>query len=132
MQNPDKARQSMTAPVRVVPCRASLFCFCFCVFYFNCFFLMVLRAVVLHLHQQGCATWPAFWLVGKNLARWPSEGEIDVIEAVNTDTQVTSTLHTSEGCMQANVSVDMYSGDAVDANLPERSCLGNTVCTHAK
>eukprot|EP00618_Florenciella_parvula_P033939 CAMPEP_0119522638 /NCGR_PEP_ID=MMETSP1344-20130328/37909_1 /TAXON_ID=236787 /ORGANISM="Florenciella parvula, Strain CCMP2471" /LENGTH=160 /DNA_ID=CAMNT_0007560687 /DNA_START=31 /DNA_END=510 /DNA_ORIENTATION=- len=28
----------------------------------------------------GCATWPAFWLVGPS---WPSGGEIDIIEGVD-------------------------------------------------
>ena len=44
---------------------------------------------------HGCATWPAFWMVGPN---WPSGGEIDIIEGVNTNTQNQMTLHTSDGC----------------------------------
>ena len=43
----------------------------------------------------GCGTWPAWWLVGPN---WPNNGEIDIIEGVNTQTQDKSTLHTSYGC----------------------------------
>lgn len=47
----------------------------------------------------GCATWPAFWLVGPS---WPSNGEIDIIEGVNTQTFVSTTLHTNDGCKQTN------------------------------
>ncbi|MCJ1258030.1 hypothetical protein MMC24_005859 [Lignoscripta atroalba] len=45
----------------------------------------------------GCSTWPALWL--SDTSNWSINGEIDVIEAVNTATignQVT--LHTSNDC----------------------------------
>ena len=45
----------------------------------------------------GCATWPAIWL--SDAYNWPTNGEIDVIEAVNQATNgVQSTLHTTNGC----------------------------------
>ena len=44
---------------------------------------------------EGCGTWPAWWLVGPD---WPNNGEIDIIEGVNTQVQDKSTLHTSSGC----------------------------------
>jgi hypothetical protein len=44
----------------------------------------------------GCGTWPAWWLVGPN---WPNNGEIDIIEGVNANTVVSTTLHTSNNCM---------------------------------
>ena len=49
---------------------------------------------LLHM-PQGCGTWPAWWFVGPN---WPSGGEIDVIEGVNNQTSVQTTLHTTPGC----------------------------------
>lgn len=45
----------------------------------------------------GCATWPALWL--SDPSNWPSNGEIDVMEAVNTATDGNQmTLHTTNGC----------------------------------
>ncbi|KAI6353992.1 hypothetical protein MCOR25_008813 [Pyricularia grisea] len=66
----------------------------------------------------GCGTWPALWLAG--LTRWPRDGEIDVMEAVNraTDGNLQS-LHTSGGCSMEGVrrimtgaaaKADCYSG----------------------
>jgi hypothetical protein len=45
----------------------------------------------------GCGTWPAFWTLGKITEDmpWPTNGEIDVIEAWNLNTQNTMTLHTT-------------------------------------
>jgi hypothetical protein len=54
--------------------------------------------VVLNITHMpaGCGTWPAFWMVGPS---WPNSGEIDILEGVNTQTAVQSTLHTNEGCV---------------------------------
>lgn len=51
---------------------------------------------VLHT-PYGCGTWPALWLADP--AHWPDNGEIDVIEAVNTATTGNQiSLHTTKGC----------------------------------
>ncbi|TLD19739.1 hypothetical protein PspLS_09504 [Pyricularia sp. CBS 133598] len=66
----------------------------------------------------GCGTWPALWLAG--LTKWPRDGEIDIMEAVNraTDGNLQS-LHTSGGCSMEGVrrimtgvaaKADCYSG----------------------
>ena len=45
----------------------------------------------------GCATWPALWL--SDPSNWPENGEIDVMEAVNTAaTGNQMTLHTTDDC----------------------------------
>jgi len=43
----------------------------------------------------GCGTWPAYWLVGPD---WPYNGEIDIIEGVNTLLSDSMSLHTDSGC----------------------------------
>ncbi|MGZ3656974.1 MAG: glycoside hydrolase family 16 protein, partial [Bdellovibrionota bacterium] len=44
---------------------------------------------------EGAGTWPAFWSFG---AHWPNNGEIDVIEGVNSGNSNQSTIHTRAGC----------------------------------
>ncbi|KAL3807547.1 hypothetical protein ACHAXA_001131 [Cyclostephanos tholiformis] len=48
---------------------------------------------------DGCGVWPAFWLTDE--ARWPMNGEVDVLEGVNGQTTAKTALHTSNQC-------DMY------------------------
>ncbi|KAF7320786.1 GH16 domain-containing protein [Mycena chlorophos] len=43
----------------------------------------------------GLTTWPAYWSFGAN---WPTQGEIDVIEGVNSATTNQMTLHTGPNC----------------------------------
>lgn len=56
----------------------------------------------------GCGTWPAWWLVGPD---WPNNGEIDIIEAVNDENLVATTLHTRNGCTQNGVNPNSFQGD---------------------
>ena len=37
--------------------------------------------------------WPAFWMLGTNGKTWPACGEIDIMEAFNTRTDIQSTIH---------------------------------------
>jgi hypothetical protein len=72
----------------------------------------------------GCGTWPAFWLVGPN---WPNEGEIDIIEGVDNQTVVFTTLHTSEGCSMCSESTNSFTGkwNIGSAGNPSCDCYIN-------
>ena len=63
--------------------------------------IVVLDAV--HM-PTGCGTWPAFWSNGPN---WPSGGEIDIVEGVNTYTNNQVTLHTDPGCTLPSTNADV-------------------------
>ncbi|RFU81441.1 glycoside hydrolase family 16 [Trichoderma arundinaceum] len=56
-------------------------------------------ADIAHMPGSICGAWPAMWMVGPN---WPSSGEIDIIEGVNTQTTDSITLHTSPGFTVSN------------------------------
>lgn len=50
----------------------------------------------------GCGIWPAFWLTDET--DWPKNGEIDILEGINTQRTAKTALHTSESCsMYAHV-----------------------------
>jgi len=69
----------------------------------------------------GCATWPAWWIVGPN---WPNMGEIDIIEGVNTDSAVHTTLHTNAGCDMSHESAPMsgsWASKNCDVKAPGQS-----------
>ncbi|MCJ1443475.1 MAG: hypothetical protein MMC23_003973 [Stictis urceolatum] len=53
---------------------------------------------VAHMPGGTCGTWPAFWSFGNGGSGWPSQGEIDIIEGANDQTQNYMTLHSSPGC----------------------------------
>ena len=48
-----------------------------------------------HMPAGACGTWPAFWLLGPD---WPNNGEVDIIEGVNSQSSNNMALHTSAGC----------------------------------
>ena len=51
----------------------------------------------------GCGVWPAWWLTDEKA--WPDNGEIDILEGINTQSVAKTALHTSEDCsMYAHVS----------------------------
>lgn len=55
-----------------------------------------------HHMPTGCGTWPAFWMYGEDAAHpWPEWGEYDIIETLNRDTRITTSLHTNQGCDQS-------------------------------
>jgi hypothetical protein len=48
---------------------------------------------------EGCGTWPAFWMYGPN---WPSGGEVDIVEGVNSQATNSFAGHTGPGCSITN------------------------------
>ena len=79
-------------------------------------------ADIKHMPSQACAVWPAFWTVGEN---WPNNGEIDILENVNLETQNRVTLHTSAGCVMKSA------GSSERSTLLEDDCNtdeGRTGC----
>ena len=54
-----------------------------------------LKSHILYYITLGCGTWPAYWLCGDN---WPNNGEIDIIEGVNTQNFNQMTLHSKANC----------------------------------
>ncbi|EPY52210.1 glycosyl hydrolase family 16 [Schizosaccharomyces cryophilus OY26] len=66
---------------------------------------------VLHA-PTGCGTWPAFWTTGDN---WPKDGEIDIMENVNTAQSNQVTLHTDKGCDMTGVK-QVMTGKVLQSN----------------
>lgn len=67
----------------------------------------------------SCGLWPAYWMFGPN---WPTAGEIDIIEGVNSQTSNSITLHTGPGCSMSNT------GSVATTNLTNPDCQGNQGC----
>ncbi|KIJ62663.1 glycoside hydrolase family 16 protein [Hydnomerulius pinastri MD-312] len=61
---------------------------------------------------EGCGTWPAVWTVGAN---WPNEGEIDIVEGVNSMMPNIASVHTGSHCQMPSTSRNM-TGDASGTN----------------
>lgn len=57
-------------------------------------------ADIAHMPGSICGAWPAFWMFGPE---WPTSGEIDILEGVNTQDKNSVTLHTGPGLIIDNV-----------------------------
>ncbi|KAL9060344.1 MAG: hypothetical protein Q9162_000748 [Coniocarpon cinnabarinum] len=76
-----------------------------------------------HMPGGVCGTWPAWWTVGPN---WPNQGEIDIIEGVNSQTTNLISLHTSDQCSTtgAGGTASVVTGDCYqyDPNQSNSGC----------
>jgi len=70
--------------------------------------------------SNSCGLWPAFWMFGPD---WPSSGEIDIIEGVNSQAANSVSLHTGPGCTVSNV------GSAAGTRLVTADCQNDEGCT---
>jgi len=67
----------------------------------------------------GCGVWPAFWLTDE--ANWPVNGEIDIVEGVNYQSEAKTALHSTKGCSMDDVPVGVRTGDWDTAiGIPDR------------
>ena len=56
----------------------------------------------------SCGAWPAFWLTDE--ANWPVNGEIDIVESVNFQSEAKTALHTTKGCDMFDTPVGTMTG----------------------
>lgn len=91
---------------------------------------MLMVADVAHM-PVGCGTWPALWSFGPN---WPSSGEIDILEGVNSQSSNEITLHTAEGCTMTKGSsmagTKMVDSTNCGAGNGNTGCPQSTVSTN--
>ena len=57
----------------------------------------------------GCGVWPAFWLTDE--ANWPVNGEIDIVEGVNYQSQAKTALHSTKGCVMDDIPAGTMTGE---------------------
>ncbi|KAF2199035.1 hypothetical protein GQ43DRAFT_474013 [Delitschia confertaspora ATCC 74209] len=69
-----------------------------------------------HVPGPACGSWPAFWMVGPT-GNWPNQGEIDILEGINLNTDNQVTLHTSPGCVPS-----VGSGGMTGTPIGEADC----------
>ncbi|KAL6881205.1 hypothetical protein J3F83DRAFT_721429 [Trichoderma novae-zelandiae] len=65
----------------------------------------------LHMPPSQCGLWPAFWTYGDD---WPHDGEVDIVEGVNTAHKNILSAHTADGCTQSPTIDGLYSGDLIN------------------
>ncbi|KAM0249219.1 hypothetical protein ACHAQJ_009125 [Trichoderma viride] len=65
----------------------------------------------LHMPPSHCGLWPAFWTYGDN---WPYDGEVDIIEGVNTAHSNIISAHTADGCTQDASINGLFSGEQLN------------------
>ncbi|OCK74731.1 glycoside hydrolase family 16 protein, partial [Lepidopterella palustris CBS 459.81] len=79
-------------------------------------------ADIAHMPGSICGVWPAFWTFGAN---WPNNGEIDIIEGVDKNTNNKISLHSGDNC---KVTAQPESGTLLTTDCAE-STGGGSGCS---
>jgi len=56
----------------------------------------------------GCGIWPAFWLTDEH--NWPINGEIDIIEGINYQSEAKTAMHTTNQCTMSHETIGHATG----------------------
>lgn len=81
---------------------------------------MLMVADIEHM-PTGCGAWPALWTYGN--VTWPDQGEIDILEGVNSQTNNWMTLHTTPGCsMRSTGAADFFKTNNCNSNEGKDGC----------
>ncbi|KAE9978513.1 hypothetical protein EG328_001423 [Venturia inaequalis] len=76
-------------------------------------------ADIAHMPGSICGTWPAFWTVGPD---WPMNGEIDIIEGVNSEATNSMTLHTRAGCKLSSAPAAANANQKFTGSIKTSNC----------
>ncbi|KAF8067625.1 glycoside hydrolase family 16 protein [Lyophyllum atratum] len=71
----------------------------------------------------GCSVWPAFWTMGP---KWPDNGEIDIMEAINLMDHNQMALHTLPGCTHTTPPNQMGVSTELDCSQPAGCVVAET------
>ncbi|KAI0032609.1 glycoside hydrolase family 16 protein [Vararia minispora EC-137] len=71
----------------------------------------------------GCSVWPAFWTKGPT---WPDNGEIDIIEGINLNTNNQYALHTTGGCFKDASAIQTGATGVTDCSQPSGCVVQET------
>jgi hypothetical protein len=72
----------------------------------------------------GCSVWSGFWTQGSN---WPNDGEVDILEGVNKQTQNRMSLHTGNNCQHPSQD-DFSSAPSSKIPFKETGSVTSTDC----
>jgi hypothetical protein len=83
-------------------------------------------ADIAHMPGGVCGTWPAFWMTDQT--NWPTDGEIDIIEGVNSGSVNRMTLHTNNPSCTIGGNAFTGSVETSDCNVNAAGQSANAGC----
>ena len=88
----------------------------------------VLTVIFSNFIHPSYKVWPAFWAKGPV---WPNDGEIDIIEAINSMETNQMALHTTQGCVH-NTPSDQLGNSAQGQGADDCSTASGCVVVESK